>query len=107
MSQTGPSLIAALPQFGQPQDNTGSLAAASPSVQALLSSVGGPGGFQNTNALAASNPQIASMLALLQPPGGLNYQQQSQFGPIFGLLMGLMGAGQPTGGPPPTGIGAT
>lgn len=89
----GAPLTAALPQFGQGDSNDTALAAASPSVQALLSSAGGPEGFQNTNALAASNPQIASLLAMLAPPGGLNQQQQTQFGPMFGLLMGLNGMG--------------
>jgi hypothetical protein len=97
MSQTGIPIVASLPQFGAASSDN-ALAAASPSVQALLASVGGSGGFQNTDSLGAMNPQIGSLLSLLQPPGGLNAQQSSQFGPIFGLLMGLMGAGQPSGG---------
>lgn len=97
-SQTGIPLIAALPQFGAttaPDD----LVSASPNIQSLLASTGGPSGLQNMDALAASNPQMGALMSLLGPAGGLNPQQAAQFGPIFALMLSLQGG---TGGVPNT-----
>jgi hypothetical protein len=76
------------------------MAAASPILQALLSSTGGGAGLQNTDSLIAANPAMGNALSLMSPGGGLSPQQSQQFGPLFALMMSLQGGtGQQ---PPPT-----
>lgn len=100
-SQTGSPLISGLPQFGAaaPPDD---LVSASPGIQSLLSSVGGPHGLGNLDAMAAANPQMGSLMSLLGPAGGISPQQAQQFGPIFALMMSLQGG---AGGVPNTPAG--
>lgn len=86
-------LISALPQSNSasaPDD----LTAASPMLQALLAQTGGTKGLQNTDSLGALNPAMGQALSFMSPGGGLSPQQASQFGPMFGLLMSLMGGQQ-------------
>jgi hypothetical protein len=94
---TSPSMIGALPQFSglTPPDD---LAAASPTLQSLLTSSGGPSGLKNVDSMAAANPQLGQILSLMSPGGGLNQSQAAQFGPLFALMMSLQGGGQPTPG---------
>lgn len=93
MATSAVPIISALPQFNTaraPDD----LAAASPTLQALLAGTGGIKGTQNVNALGASSPELGQLLSLMSPGGGLNPQQASQFGPLFALLLSLQ-SGQP------------
>jgi hypothetical protein len=91
-------LIAALPQFNQTQ-TPDSLAASSPILQSLLANTGG--NLTNVDSLAASQPGFAQALSLMSPSGGLSPQQGAQFGPLFGLIMSLMGGGQQQQQPTP------
>lgn len=84
-----------MPQFGTQANAPDDLIAASPAYQSLLSATGG--NLTNPNSLAASQPGFAPALSFMSPQGGINPQQGGQFGPIFGLLMSLMG-GQQQGG---------
>lgn len=88
-------LISALPQFGPQSNSPDDLASANPIYQALLASTGGNLG--NLDALSASQPGFGQALSLMSPSGGLNAQQGSQFGPLFGLIMSLMGGQQTPG----------
>jgi hypothetical protein len=91
----GAPLISALPQFGNLQGgnaNNDALASSSPIFQALLQSTGG--NLSNVDSLAASNPGFGSALSFMSPGGGLSPQQGAQFGPLFGLIMSLMGGQQ-------------
>jgi hypothetical protein len=87
-------LISALPQFGS-QTPPDDLAAANPIFQALLSSTGG--NLKNVDSLAASQQGYGQALSLMSPGGGLSPQQGAQFGPLFGLIMSLMGGQQTPG----------
>lgn len=83
----GNPLIAVLPQFrNQTQDAT---ANSNPIFQALLSQTGG--NLTNVNSLAASQSGFGNALSLMSPGGGLSPQQGAQFGPLFSLIMSLMG----------------
>lgn len=88
-------LISALPQFNPQGQGNDLLAASNPMFQQLLTAAGGNLG--NIDALSSSQPGFGSQLSLMSPAGGINPQQAQQFGPIFGLLMSLMGGQQPQG----------
>ena len=90
----GAPLISALPQFDQPSNNDAT-ASASPIFQALLSQTGG--NLSNVDSLAASQPGFGNALSLMSPSGGLSPQQGAQFGPLFSLIMSLMGGQQTPG----------
>jgi len=89
-------LISVMPGLGAstaPDD----LVSGSPILQALLSGTGGMKGLENVNSFGAMSPEMGQALSFMSPGGGLNPQQASQFGPMFGLLMSLMGNGQQGG----------